>query len=274
MMMKRFCCFMMTVVLMLVCFAGASAAAVSNSFVGYVNGEPVIAFFDHSNVTYMSGPNDLDATFVSFDENGQPRYSFCVRIDEHTKERTYSPGNGTKKDYFSIRLEYLPDSLQFMDYYRIVESATDWQVTFTTVNWDAGIVRGKVKATLTPSKYNHAPYPTRSSVYVEGSFEFQSKTIHPVMADYRAMNTDYAEKYDTYFAYSIDSPVAPMPSGNGGSSGQSSQRCTHCSMSGRCNTCGGDGRLDAVSSSFILGNACRTCGGNGRCIWCGGDGLR
>ena len=49
--------------------------------------------------------------------------------------------------------------------------------------------------------------------------------------------------------------------------------CNFCGASGDCTTCGGDGKVEALSGS-IWGTMCRTCEGSGNCGYCGGDGDR
>lgn len=262
---RRFC---LLCIFGLLISAFASADEVSNTFVGTINGEQVIAYLDSTSVTYFSGDldDDLDALFVSFDEFGEPKYRVAVRVGDETTERTYSEGNGKKKDYFAVRMVYNPDDVSFHDYYRIVESATDWTVSFTQIDRKAGVFKGSVKATLTPSKYNPSPFPYLESVQVEGTFEFQTKSIHPIMEEYRSRNTAYADRYNSYFVTTIGGGYSGGTATNN-SSDSSFSSCFSCGGTKRCSTCGGDGKLDAVQSS-ILGNYCRTCSGTGRCIWC------
>lgn len=248
--------------------AFASADEVSNTFVGTIDGESVVAYLDSTSVTYFSGDldDDLDALFVSFDDFGKPKYRVAVRVGDFTTERTYSEGNGQKKDYFAVRMVYNTDDLSFGDYYRIVESATDWTVSFTTIDREEGIFKGSVKATLTPSKYNHSPFPYRESVQVEGTFEFQAKSIHPVMEEYRSRNTAYAERYNSYYVTTIGGGYSGGTTTNNFSDSLFSS-CFSCGGTKRCSTCGGDGKLDVLQSP-LLGNYCRACSGTGKCIWC------
>lgn len=271
--MKRFCLMNVVVFFLLISCPLAKADEVSNTFVGTVNGEDVIAYLDHSSVTYFSGSvDDFDASFVCFDSYGQPKYCLNVRINDSTSQRTYSPGNGKKIDYFSARMVYEPQDTEFKDYYRIVEGATNWKVTFTQIDRKNGVIKGTVKATLLPSRYNKSPYPLQDSVKVEGSFELQLKTIHPVMHEYRSKNPAYAQRYETYYAHTIGAYSNPT-SDNDDSLPSIINRCFSCSGNGRCSSCGGDGKLNSVTST-LLTNYYRTCSGTGKCPWCGGDGIR
>lgn len=162
---------------------------------------------------------------------------------------------------------YDPETLQFNDYYRIVESATDWKVTFTEIDRDSGVIRGTVKATLTPSKYSRDPYPLQNSVKIEGSFEFQLRTIHPVMEEYRSYYPDYAEKYEVEYYQGLGeySPDVFTVSGSGSTKKEVSQFCNFCKNTRNCHACYGLGY-----SSYGLGkkHVCSICHGTKICQHC------
>ena len=48
--------------------------------------------------------------------------------------------------------------------------------------------------------------------------------------------------------------------------------CFFCDLSGKCSTCGGDGKYELLEGS-LWGSRCRTCEGSGVCGACGGDGI-
>lgn len=261
------------IVLLMILFVcpHAMAEGVSNTFVGTVDGEPITAYLDYTYAfSYGDGfGGDIDALFVSFDEDGKPEHQIGIRITDNTEERTYSEGNGKKIDYTSIRMVYDPETLQFNDYYRIVESATDWKITFTEIDRESGVIKGTVKATLTPSKYSRDPYPLQNSVKVEGSFEFQLHTIHPVMEEYRSYYPDYAEKYEVEYYQGLGEYSAEVftidDSGSGSTKKKASQFCDACNNTRHCHVCSGMG----YTFSNYLGNfrrhTCSICHGTGVC---------
>lgn len=250
---------------------------ISNMFVGTINGEEVVAFLDY---TYRfsygdGGAIDMDASFVSFDEEGNLKYEIGVRVTSKTEEQTYG---GIKEDahvdFISARMVYLEESFEFKDYYRIVEEDTDWEVTFYEMDWDSGVVRGRAEAVLLPSRYNHSPYPTRDQVIIEGEFEFRAKSIHPVMEEYRLMHQDYAEANEVEFfqalggmTYSSDND---SDSGKGsGSSYGSARICVACRGSRKCHACGGQGYTIPINlGGGVKRHKCSICGGKGVCTHC------
>lgn len=265
------------VVLFLVQFLCSCAMAedVSNTFVGTVDGKSIVAYLDYTYAfNYGDGfGGDIDAAFVSFDESGKPQHRVGVRITDHTEERTYSEGNGRKIDYASVKLVYDPDTLQFYDYYRVVEGATDWEVTFTEIDRETGIIKGSVRATLKPSKYCDAPYPLHDSVRIEGNFEFKTRSIHPIMEEYRAYYPDYAEQHDVEYYQSVGdySPSVISVADNGDVSArkEAGKYCNFCHNSLRCHVCDGQGFTYGITLGVGDGkHQCSICHGTGICQHC------
>lgn len=269
------CGFFAVLFLMLFLCTYAMAEDVSNTFVGTVDGKSIAAYLDYT-YAFNYGDEfggDIDAVFVSFDESGKPQYRVGVRITDHTEERTYSEGNGRKIDYASVQMVYDPDTLQFYDYYRVVEGAKDWEVTFTKIDRDAGIIKGSVRATLKPSKYSHAPYPLRDSVRIEGSFEFQIRSIHPIMEEYRAYYPDYAGQYDVEYYQSIgdysSNVITVDNSDNSPLQNVTGKYCNFCHDSLQCHVCNGQGFTYGITLGVGDGkHQCSICHGTGRCQHC------
>lgn len=253
----------------------AMAEDVSNTFVGTVDGKSIVAYLDYTYAfNYGDGfGGDIDAVFVSFDESGKPQHRVGVRITDHTEERTYSEGNGRKIDYASVEMVYDPDTLQFYDYYRVVEGATDWEVTFTEIDRETGIIKGSVRATLKPSKYCDAPYPLHDFVRIEGNFEFKTRSIHPIMEEYRAYYPDYAEQHDVEYYQSVGdySPSVISVADNGDVSArkEAGKYCNFCHNSLRCHVCDGQGFTYGITLGVGDGkHQCSICHGTGICQHC------
>ena len=260
----------------------SSDAAASNMFIGTINGENVVAYLDYTYATYFfDGMGyDMDASFVSFDDAGLPQYKIGIRIDSKTKPGFYNV-NTKVIDYVSAYLDYDEDKLSFHDYYRIVEGATDWAVNFDVIDFESGIVKGSVSAILLPSMYNRTPYPTQSSVSITGTFEFQLKTIHPMMAEYREVNEDYAAAFEVSYSQTVGSPTFSFSSSsdsndsNKNAGKKTSERvCSFCRGTKKCHVCYGFGYTVTGNSHNRSGQGgvgthqCTICGGSGRCTHC------
>lgn len=262
--------------------AYADNSAVSNMFVGTINGENVVAYLDYTYVSYFFDGmgHDMDAAFVSFDDEGLPQYKIGIRIDSNMKPGFYNI-NTKVIDYAYLYLDYDENDLAFRDYYRIVEGATDWAVNYDVIDFDSGIVKGSVIATLLPSMYNRVPYPTQSSAYLEGTFELQLKTIHPMMEEFRAENEDYAKEFEVSYTQAAGSPTFSYSSSNKSDKNTSNSSnntresvCSFCRGTKQCHVCHGNGYTVTGNSHNRSGlggvgtHTCTICGGSGRCTHC------
>ncbi len=252
----------------------ASAAADNtNMFVGKINGEDVVGYLDTTYVYYLSG-KDYNASFVTFDENGTPKYELYIRINKDVPTGTYSDSGKYDKDkvYIAVYPEFNKSTNKFGGSYTFRNSEKGWTVGLNSAEYsDNGVFEGTLEGTCMPDKYNSSP--TYSEVTVSGSFHFKMQTIHPTMEAYRTGHPEYNEAHKVSFVQSLGTP----PSGSGqtgnGSSGSNlsvDHTCRTCGGTGSCTKCYGSGAI--VNSYNNKVQTCVRCSGSGKCAVCSGTG--
>jgi len=252
--------------------AESGAAAVeddTNMFVGKINGEDVIGYLDETYVYYLSG-KDYNASFVTFDENGAPKYMVYICINKDVPTGTYSDSGKYDRDkvHLSVYTVFNTTTQKFSGYYTIKDSDKSWTMELTDAEYsDDGVFKGSIDGTCMPGPYNHSPLYTE--VTISGSFHFQMQTIHPTMETYRA---DHPE-------YNAANEVAYVQSFGTSSAGGSASSKTGSSVDHTCRTCGGTGSCKKCYGSGWITNSysgklqtCMRCQGSGKCAVCAGTG--
>lgn len=268
---------MMSTVLPLgVCAAENSTSAVeddTNMFVGTINGEDVVGYLDKTYVYYLGG-KDYNACFVTFDENGAPKYEVFMCINKDVPTGTYSDSGKYDKNkvHLSVYTVFNATTQKFTDYYTLKDSDKSWTMELTSAEYsDNGVFKGTVNGTCMAGPYNHSPSYTE--VTVSGSFNFQMKTIHPTMETYRAEHSDYNEANEVSYVQSFGTPSVSSSANGSDSSGSSSSvnhTCRTCGGTGSCKKCYGSGWITNSYSGKL--QRCMRCQGSGKCAVCAGTG--
>ena len=248
-----------------------------NVFVGSIDGEILVAYLDHAVTEYWGDDSGGLARYVSFNADGTPQYYLVFRIDRDVSARSYdtvTKNNHTLNVF--VYEAYNPTYYSWSKYYNMSSAQKNgayFRLSLTRANTEYKNIdiAGSVDGYLYPGEYGKSP--SKSRVYLTGSFQFRVGDVHPVMQAFRALNPGYHAARPNDMAYET---LAGPSGGNSYSyDGSSSEPrlCYSCFGNGGCIVCGGTGRLMAVQDT-MLGNGCRTCNGSGRCGACGGDGYR
>lgn len=245
----------------------------TNMFVGTINGEDVIGYLDVTYVYYLSG-KDYNASFVTLDENGAPKYRLYMRINKDVAVGTYSDSSVYDRDkiYVAVYTEFNETKQKFSDYYTFQDSNKGWTVELTGAEYsDNGVFKGTIDGTCMVGAYNDSPSYTE--VTVSGSFNFKMQTIHPTMEKYRTDHSEYNEANEVSFVQSFGTPSvgsSAIGSGSSGSSSSVNHTCRTCGGTGSCQKCYGSGVIINSYSGKL--QSCIRCLGSGKCAVCAGTG--
>lgn len=241
----------------------------TNTFVGTINGEDVIGYLDKTSKGYSSGIT-YQATFVTFDENGIPKYEILINVDKNIPLGTYcdtDPTNyGSYKISTSVYTEYNETKSQFGGLYWLRDTAK-WSMELTKAEYaDDGVFEGTyTEGAAVPSPYTKSPLYTE--VGISGTFNYQMGKTHPTMETYRAEHPEYGSSKGS------GAPSVGSSGGDTSSSGSSSSidhTCRTCGGSGSCKKCYGSGWISNMYNGKL--NKCPRCYGSGNCSVCYGTG--
>lgn len=258
--------------------AGSNTSAVedtTNTFVGTINGEEVIGYLDNTYVYYLSG-KDYNASFVTLDENGAPKYKIYIRINEDVSVGSYSDSGKNDRDkvYLFVYTKFDKTKETFNDSYTFRDSKKSWTMELTNAEYsDDGVFEGTLEGTCMPYTYNHSPAYTE--VTISGSFHFQMQTIHPTMETYRSEHSEYAAANEVSYVQSLGTSFGGSSSGastSSASKGSSTvdHTCRTCKGTGSCQKCYGSGVI--INSYNNKVRTCVRCQGSGKCAVCAGTG--
>lgn len=246
----------------------------TNAFVGTINGEDVIGYLDSTYTYHLSGDVDYNASFVTFDKNGEPEYEVYIRMYEGVPAGTYSDSGKNDRDkvFLTVYTVFDEKSQKFGGSYSFWDSDKSWTMELTNAEYsDDGVFKGTVEGIGMPGRYNHSPAYTE--LPISGSFNFQMRTIHPTMETYRTDHPEYDAVHEVSYVQSFGTPSIGLPPDlDDSDEGKWSvdHTCRTCRGSGVCQNCYGLGNIKNRYNYRV--EKCVRCQGTGKCPVCYGTG--